>query len=62
MKTDELIFVVLEGENNSLMAVEDNIGLVVFGEDINEIRNDVVLKVDEYYDGEYKGDIRFIHV
>ncbi|WP_257658788.1 hypothetical protein [Parapedobacter lycopersici] len=62
MKTDELIFVVLEGENNSLMAVEDNIGLVVFGEDINEIRDGVVLKVDEYYDGEYKGDIRFIHV
>ncbi len=58
MKTDELIFVVLDGDDNSLVAVEGNIGMVVFGEDINEIREGVRLKVSEYFDDGFRGEVR----
>jgi len=58
MNTDELIFVVVKGQNNALTAIEGNIGIVAFGTNIAEIRNAILVKVQEYFNGKFRGEIR----
>lgn len=58
MKIRELIFVITEGQNGTLTAIENNIGVVVFGEDIDDIRTGILFEVEEYFKGDFKGKIR----
>lgn len=58
MNGNELIFVVMEGQDDAFTAIESNVGIVVFGERIADIRANILLKVQEHFKGEFKGTIR----
>ncbi len=58
MTADELIFVVLEHDDGGKVAFESNYQLVVFGSMIDELTNNILAEVENYFKGKFNGGIR----
>ncbi|MGK6352368.1 hypothetical protein [Parapedobacter sp. DT-150] len=54
----ELIFVVLDAYEEGKVAIESNFGLVAFGSNKEELINDILYKVGEYFKAGFTGVIR----
>ena len=58
LKFDELIFVVLEQEDGVKAAFEGNHGLAIFGNTIDDLTENIIVEVENYFKGNFNGSIR----
>ncbi|WP_257668782.1 hypothetical protein [Parapedobacter tibetensis] len=58
LRTKELLFVVVDNHKGLMSAVEGNYGIVAFGENMEDLKNVIVLKVRQFFNGHFKGIIR----
>lgn len=58
LKFNELIFVVLEHQDGVMAAFEGNHGLAIFGNTIDELTENILLEVENYFKGNFNGSIR----
>lgn len=53
----ELIFMVMEGKETDKVAFESNLGIVVFGNDVKDLEQQILAHVGQFFGGKYKGRI-----
>ncbi|RQP17315.1 MAG: hypothetical protein EAS52_09110 [Parapedobacter sp.] len=61
MKNDhalELIFVIMDSYTGGRVAIESNHDMVVFGENMNDLKNNIALKVRDAFHDRFVGTVR----
>ena len=56
----DLIFVVMEGKEADKVAFESNLGIIVFGNDVKELEQQILAQVRHFFQGKYRGKIHIL--
>ncbi|WP_353181640.1 hypothetical protein [Parapedobacter lycopersici] len=57
LKMNRFVFVVMEGKNRTKVAIEGNYGMVAFANNMKELKEGIVDKVQEQFQGKFVGEI-----
>jgi len=54
----ELIFVIMNSYTGGKVAIEGDHGMVVFGENVRDLKDNIVVKVQDVFNGRFAGTVR----
>lgn len=55
---DELVFVVVDVQDDGKAAIEGRYGIIAFADNFDDLKSEIVDKVQEHFDSQFKGQIR----
>lgn len=58
MMSEGLVFVVMEAQGASMVAIESRYGMVAFADNVADLKKEIVCQVEEHFHGKFQGEVR----